>query len=97
MMMIVKRLATAHHIHDNEAVSVCFPASRHEEYVKEAEIKTVCFIGIKHVFTCINIRWVPRDVLKTEGAARGFQHRPRDSANVNARKNMFDRYYCIKV
>ena len=54
-------------------------------------------IGIKHIFLCINIRWVPREVLKTEGAARGFQHRLRNPANVNARKNMFDRYYCIKV
>ena len=54
-------------------------------------------IGIKHVFPCIDIRWVPREVLKTEGAARGFQHRPRNPANVNARKNMFDCYYCIKV
>ena len=53
--------------------------------------------GIKHVFTCINIRWVPREVLKIEGEARGFQHRPRNPANVNARKSMFDRYYCIKV
>ena len=32
-----------------------------------------------------------------EGAARGFIHRPRNLANVKARKNMFDRYYCIKV
>ena len=32
-------------------------------------------------FSCINIRWVPREALKTEGAA----------------ENMFDRYYCIKV
>ena len=54
-------------------------------------------IGIKHVFPCINIRWVPREVFKTEGTARGFQHRPRNPANVNARKNMSDRYYCIKV
>ena len=35
-------------------------------------------------------------MLKTEGAARSFQHRPRNQANLNARKNMFDRYYCIK-
>ena len=54
-------------------------------------------IGIKHVFPCINIRRVPREVLKTEGEALGFQHRPRNPANVNARKNMFNRYYCIKV
>ena len=54
-------------------------------------------IGIKHVFPCINIHWVPRWVLKTAGAARSFQHRPGNPANVNARKNMFDRYYCVKV
>ena len=48
-------------------------------------------------FPCINIRWVPREMLKTEGSARGFQHLPRNQTNVNARKNMFDRYYCIKV
>ena len=28
---------------------------------------------------------------------RCFQHRPRNPANVNARKHMFDRYYCIKL
>ena len=37
-------------------------------------------MGNKHVFPCINIRWVPRN-----------------PANVNARKNLFDRYYCINV
>ena len=61
-------------------------------------IKYWCnIIGIKHVFPCINIRWVPRKVLKTEGAARGFRHRPRNPANVNVRNSMFNRYYCIKV
>ena len=54
-------------------------------------------IGIKNVFPCINIRWVQREVLKTEGTAHGFQHLLRNPVNVNARKNMFDRYYCIKV
>ena len=47
------------------------------------------------MFSSINIRWNSREVLKTEG--RGFQHRPRNPANVNAWKNMFDRYYCIQV
>ena len=42
-------------------------------------------IGIKHGFLCINIRQVPWEVLKTE--AEGFQHLPRDLANVNALKN----------
>ena len=49
-------------------------------------------IGIKHVFPCINIRWVPREVLKTEGAARGFQHRPRNPANVKGDRNPNDKY-----
>ena len=44
-------------------------------------------IGIKHVFSCINIRQVPREVLKTEAEGRDFQHLPRDLANVNALKN----------
>ena len=54
-------------------------------------------IGIKHGFSCINIRQVPWEVLKTEAEGRGFQHLPRDLANVNALKTMFDRYYCIKT
>ena len=57
---------------------------------------SICNIGIKHVFPYINIRWVPREVLKTEGAAQGFQHPLRNPANVNAWKNTFD-HYCIKV
>ena len=44
-------------------------------------------IGIKHGFSCINIRQVPREVLKTEAGGRGFQHLPRDLATVNALKN----------
>ena len=54
-------------------------------------------IGIKHGFSCINIRQVPRKVFKTEVGGRGFQHFPGDLANVNALKNMFDRYYYIKT
>ena len=54
-------------------------------------------IGIKHGFSYINIRQVPREVLKTEAGGRGFQHLSRDPANVNALKTMFDRYYCIKA
>ena len=44
-------------------------------------------IVIKHGFSCINIRQVPREVLKTEAGGRGFQHLPRDLGNVNALKN----------
>ena len=44
-------------------------------------------IGIKHGFSCINIHQVSREVLKTEAGGRGFQHLPRDLANVNALKN----------
>ena len=44
-------------------------------------------IGIKYGFSCINIRQVPREVLKTEARGRDFQHLPRDLANINALKN----------
>ena len=44
-------------------------------------------IGIKHVFPCINVCQVPRELLKTEAERRGFQQHPRDLANVNALKN----------
>ena len=41
-------------------------------------------IGIKNDFPFINIRKVPREVLKNqEGEAAGFQHLPRDLVNVN--------------
>ena len=42
------------------------------------------------VFQCINIRQMPWEVLKT--AAFGIQHLPRDLANVNAWKTIFDPY-----
>ena len=45
------------------------------------------YIGIKHGFSCINIRQVPWEVLKTDAEGRGFQHLPRNLANVNALKN----------
>ena len=41
------------------------------------------------VFSCINIRQVPREVLKTDAGGRGFQQLPRDLANVNALKKHF--------
>ena len=47
------------------------------------------------VFQCINIRQVPWEMLKTAAFGLGFQHLPRDLANVNAWKNMFDPYINI--
>ena len=44
------------------------------------------------VFRCINIRQVPKEVLKTKAFGLGLQHLPQDLANVNAWKNMFDPY-----
>ena len=44
------------------------------------------------VFQCINIRQIPREVLKTAAFSLSFQHLPPDLANVNAWKNMFDPY-----
>ena len=51
--------------------------------------------GIKHDFPFINIRMVPREVLKTEGDARGFQP-SRGTLRMSMNdKIIFDRYYCI--
>ena len=44
-------------------------------------------IGIKHGIPCINVCQVPREMLKTEAVGRGFQHLPRDRANVNVLEN----------
>ena len=44
------------------------------------------------VFQCISIRQVPCEMLKTAAFGLGFQHLPRDLANVNAWKTMFDPY-----
>ena len=44
------------------------------------------------VFQCIYIRQVSREVLKTAASGLGFQYLPRDLANDNARKTMFDPY-----
>ena len=63
----------------------------------ESQICLSLDIGIKHGFSCINIRQVPWEVLKTEAGGRGFQHLPRDLAIVNALKNHVHSYYCIKT
>ena len=44
-------------------------------------------IGIKHGFPCINVCQVPRKMLKTEAAGRGFQHLPGDLAIINVLEN----------
>ena len=41
------------------------------------------------ILSFINIRKVPREVLRTSGFALCFQHFPRDIANVNEWKIMF--------
>ena len=43
------------------------------------------------------IRKVPREVLKTEGGARGFQPSRGTLRMLMNDKIMFDRYYCIKI
>ena len=51
--------------------------------------------GIKHDFPFINIRKVPREVLKTKGEGRGFQPSQGAFRMLMNDKIMFDRYYCI--
>ena len=47
------------------------------------------------VFQCINIRQVIWEVLKTAASGLGFQHLPRDLANVYAWKTVFDPYNVV--
>ena len=47
------------------------------------------------VFQSINIRRVPREVLKTTASGLGFQHLPRDLANVKTWKIIFDPYIIV--
>ena len=54
-------------------------------------------IAMKDVFQCFNIRQVPREGLKTAASGLGFQHLPRDLANVNAWKTMFDPYFVFDM
>ena len=49
------------------------------------------------ILSFINTRKIPRKMLKTSGFALGFQHLPRDLANVNEWKIMFDPYIIIFV
>ena len=51
--------------------------------------------GIKHDFPFFNICKVPRDVLKTEGEARGFQPSRGTLRMLMNDKIIVDRYYCI--
>ena len=51
--------------------------------------------GIKHDFLFINIRKVPREVLKTEGEARDFQPSRGTLQMLWNDKILFDRCYCI--
>ena len=49
------------------------------------------------IFSFVNIRKVPREMLKTSGFALGFQHLTRDLANVNEWKIMFDPYIITQL
>ena len=60
-------------------------SNNQDEIQKESQSYNI--LGIKHGFSCINIRQVPGEVWKTEAGGRGFQHLPRDLANINALKN----------
>ena len=44
------------------------------------------------ILSFINIRKIPREMLKTLGFALGFQHLSQDLANIDEWKIMFDPY-----
>ena len=52
----------------------------------------LCNNSDQTVFQCINVCQVPWELLKTSAFGLGFQQLPRDLANVNAWKTMFDPY-----
>ena len=58
-----------------------FQADMNELFV--LTIEGIWIVGIKPDFPFINICKVPREMLKTLGFARRFQHLPRDLSNVN--------------
>ena len=62
------------------------PASQYQTHPENSQT-IFTNIGIKHAFPCINVCQVPREMLKTEAVGRGFQHLPRDLANVNVLEN----------
>ena len=68
-------------------LAIKFHSSREEGYPDKYFSYFSTNIGIKHGFSCINIRQVPREVLKTEVGGRGFQHLPKELVNDNALKN----------
>ena len=45
------------------------------------------------VFQCINIRQIPREVLKNAASGLGFQYPPRDLANVGLNNIYFFYFY----
>ena len=51
--------------------------------------------GIEHDIPFVNIRKVPREVLKTESEDRGFQLSRGTLRMLMNDKIMFDRYYCM--
>ena len=68
-----------------------FTSERERERERDHFNKSSNNRGIKF----INIRKVPREALKTEGEARGFQPSRGTLRMLMNDKIMFDRYYCI--
>ena len=64
---------------------------------KDQKTKLHCIIGIKHGFSCINIRKVSREVLKPRPVAAVFNTSLGTWRMLMHWKTMFDRYYCIKT
>ena len=65
-------------------IHIWIPRKCHNHGTQPSKASVKDNIGIRHGFSCINIRKVPWEVLKTEAEGRGFQHLARDMANANA-------------
>ena len=53
----------------------------------------VCIIGTNHGFACVNVRHVPRDMIKPSAKHDIFNI----SRVYELIKTIFDRYYCIDL
>ena len=64
---IFKSTQNSHRIFISQCIFYFILSSEINAYQKQIKMISIT-IGIKHVFPCINIHWVPREVLKTSGA-----------------------------
>ena len=80
------------HNHNKCRFCLPFPPFYADSSAELSQLQVVVVTSGAFTFTSVNIRKVPLEMLKTSGFALDFQYLPRDLANVNEWKIMFDPY-----